>query len=382
MPGVRAIPVTVGTTLIILAGMNGQSTTGVLIFENRLSRFIGRISYSLYLWHWPIVVFYEFNTVHTDIFEKLALLLASLSIGAISWWLIEMPFSRIPIGRPGKIVAFGDLASAMLVAISFLILATGGFEWRFSPEQVAIARPATDQDGEGTNQADCFLKTSKMKSLELFDFDSCVDDSSVGGKILLIGDSHMNSVAPGFREVFSETSISQVGASKCRPMVMSQGDSTCLNLMNFVTETLLKSGSLETLILAARWKFSEIEEISSNLEKINGYVKRVIFIGPIVEYRQSLPRLLAFNSLDDQEGVKKWSKIEEKRALDAAMKVAIMNIENVKYVSIIDAMCDGAQCMHFSKDGRPIQTDYGHLSWAGAVDVVRRFRTMGYLEGL
>ena len=178
-----------------------------------------------------------------------------------------MPISRIPIGRPGKIVALGGLASAMLVATSFLILATGGFEWRFSPEQVEIARLATDQDGKGTNQAACFLKTSKMKSIELFDFASCVDDSSVGGKILLIGDSHMNSVAPGFREFFSESSISQVGASQCRPMVTSQGDSTCLKLMNFVTETLLKSGSFETLILAARWKFSEIGHLEKSLRR-------------------------------------------------------------------------------------------------------------------
>jgi hypothetical protein len=85
-------------------------------------RFLGKISYSLYLWHWPILILgglYLYGPVQQPLDPGVALALAALSVpvAAVSWFLIEEPFRRgaIPLPRPSRVVAVG-LAVMLIVA--------------------------------------------------------------------------------------------------------------------------------------------------------------------------------------------------------------------------------------------------------------------------
>ncbi len=55
-PGLAALLPVTGATLVIVGGLHGPTAPGRVLLSNPLSRYLGRISYSLYLWHWPLLV--------------------------------------------------------------------------------------------------------------------------------------------------------------------------------------------------------------------------------------------------------------------------------------------------------------------------------------
>jgi peptidoglycan/LPS O-acetylase OafA/YrhL len=104
-PGAAALLPTAATALLIVGGITER-----LPFPNRalcLSplRFIGRISYSVYLWHWPLVVFAValYPTVSRTVQMRLLILLVTLAVATLSYYLVERPGRRIGVhGRPDR----------------------------------------------------------------------------------------------------------------------------------------------------------------------------------------------------------------------------------------------------------------------------------------
>lgn len=96
-PGYYALIPTLGCIFILLAGSSsaGQATIGKLILENKVAVWLGRISYSLYLVHWPIIVFYSYTNSDALSFTDVAILVsAMLIIGSIFHYGIEKKFYR------------------------------------------------------------------------------------------------------------------------------------------------------------------------------------------------------------------------------------------------------------------------------------------------
>jgi len=120
-PGMAAIIPTIAGVLLIVSGQE-RTGPGVLL---RLApvRFLGKISYSLYLWHWPILILGGIWLVGPlgTISAKQALALAAVAVpvAAASWLLIEEPFRRgqIPLPRPSRVVGVG-LAAMLAVAVA------------------------------------------------------------------------------------------------------------------------------------------------------------------------------------------------------------------------------------------------------------------------
>src|SRR5262249_5400727 len=93
-PGVAALLPCLGTALLIYIGQSGPSPVGALL-SLRGPVFVGLISYSLYLWHWPLIVFARYVS-----FEQLSLALrgvlvvAATTLAILSWRYLEMPIRR------------------------------------------------------------------------------------------------------------------------------------------------------------------------------------------------------------------------------------------------------------------------------------------------
>ena len=96
-PGLPALVPCLGTVLIIVAGETGTSVVGRLLSMKPLV-FIGLISYSLYLYHWPIIVFQQISMIQfrhaSDRTINTTILLFSLLIATLSWRLVESPFRK------------------------------------------------------------------------------------------------------------------------------------------------------------------------------------------------------------------------------------------------------------------------------------------------
>ena len=97
-PGVLALVPTMGAVLILLSGSGEQPDRASVgaILATRLPVYIGDISYSLYLWHWPLIVFFAAwtKTPHISARQGLGLLLVSLMLSALSAHFVEERFRR------------------------------------------------------------------------------------------------------------------------------------------------------------------------------------------------------------------------------------------------------------------------------------------------
>ena len=83
--------------------------------------FVGLVSYSLYLWHWPIIAFYtHINTCYNTAVERVALVLASVALSVVSWQLVEIPFRRRDIiGSRALVLSLAAISISSMAARRF-----------------------------------------------------------------------------------------------------------------------------------------------------------------------------------------------------------------------------------------------------------------------
>ncbi|MGD0122376.1 MAG: acyltransferase family protein [Candidatus Limnocylindrales bacterium] len=150
-PGMAALVPTIAGVLLIASGPESMGP-GVLLRLMPI-RFLGKISYSLYLWHWPILILGGFYLVGPldSISPEQAVALAALSIpvATLSWFFVEEPFRRgvIPLPRPSRVVAIGVAAMLAIAVVGTgldfsaqsALAALGGPDPTATPAATAIA---------------------------------------------------------------------------------------------------------------------------------------------------------------------------------------------------------------------------------------------------
>ncbi len=141
VPGLAALPPALGAAAIIISG---ETRLARALLQNPVSVFLGRISYSLYLVHWPIVVFYKYALGDPlSPVDQAVVLALSIALGWASWRFIETPF-RKPRAGSGAFQArrfAGVTLAAMVVAAGAGAHAwrTNGWPWRYDPDIAGMA---------------------------------------------------------------------------------------------------------------------------------------------------------------------------------------------------------------------------------------------------
>ncbi|BBU43912.1 hypothetical protein PPTS312_18270 [Pseudomonas putida] len=132
-PGLISAVPTVGVALLIAAG-NFSSTAVNSLFSLRPLVAIGLISFSLYLWHWPVLAFYRYAMGEPDLMGGLMCLVIMVVMTLFSYFGIENPFRHS--GAPAKAYALSGLLLATGV-LSIVAINSNGLIKLFSPENYA-----------------------------------------------------------------------------------------------------------------------------------------------------------------------------------------------------------------------------------------------------
>jgi hypothetical protein len=121
MPGVAAILPVAGAVAFIAAG---RVPVLERLWATRPIRFIGDTSYSLYLWHWPIIVFArDLTGAPIGLLTGTLVIVASFTISTVSYLVIEQPLRRVRIHRPLRVIAIGAGAILMAVGVGIVPIA-------------------------------------------------------------------------------------------------------------------------------------------------------------------------------------------------------------------------------------------------------------------
>lgn len=206
-PGWYALIPTIATAILI-------ATPGSLFNRQVLSWspfvFIGRISYSWYLWHWPLFFLNRILAPDGKGLPPLALLALSLIPAVASWRWVEQPFRRRVLGETAVLARYG--AVAVLIALPALVFfMTDGWPGRFSPTVRQMSRTVSEA------RADPCLAPYGAVSPQ--DPATCLP-ASAGPRVLVLGDSHGSAIAPGFKALAAREGFGfgQIAKSSCPPL--------------------------------------------------------------------------------------------------------------------------------------------------------------------
>jgi peptidoglycan/LPS O-acetylase OafA/YrhL len=215
-PGLTALPPCLGTAALIWANTSSSRDSQRGWTANALSWspmvFIGLISYSLYLWHWPVICFSSYWAVSEfTATEKWGIILASFLFAAASWKFVETPFRKKGNSMPAKapILAFVSI-SFILGAVGFFFDAEEGVPSRL-PEQ---ARQILNEVKE-RQQRRVENRTHSGNSLSDLINDILPrlnPESSDSPQFLVWGDSHAKVAEHAFKEIAIEKGIQGVSA--------------------------------------------------------------------------------------------------------------------------------------------------------------------------
>jgi peptidoglycan/LPS O-acetylase OafA/YrhL len=145
-PGVATLFPCGGTALIIWANSRAMTSAGKIL-SLRPIVFVGLVSYSLYLWHWPILMFASYwSFSNPSALHQMSLLFLSFIVAVLSWKFIETPFrKRLILKTRGQIFSFAGVTFAILMAAGIVVDQGRGFPSRFSPQALAYASGSADQ---------------------------------------------------------------------------------------------------------------------------------------------------------------------------------------------------------------------------------------------
>ncbi len=198
-PGYAAVLPCLGAALLIFSNSPSPNSTGLLLGTKPLV-FIGKISYSLYLWHWPAIVFLKYTFIsEVSSFHLVGALVFSFVIAVLSWKYIETPFRKKSYcGKRKQLFAVAAVLSVLFIVTGTILYKTDGVPGRF-PEYVSkhqkIRSPFDHTGG--------LAQLSKNGTLPVIG----AEGESARGSMLVWGDSHMGALLPVFDKLGKEHGI-------------------------------------------------------------------------------------------------------------------------------------------------------------------------------
>jgi peptidoglycan/LPS O-acetylase OafA/YrhL len=336
----------------------------------------GLISYSLYLWHWPLLVFAQFLRPALSVGEILAIVGATFALAALSLRFIERPFRRRSGGVPFRTVllAWGG-CSALFVAIVVAVRATGGLPQRYSPATLSFLDAAAEL---GVTPRPCENPaTTHFLSGAVCPLGGV---APAGMSEVVWGDSHGEVFAAPLDSMFAAHGmhgmISIYGG--CLPLIGYEppGKANCRPFNDSVMK-LIQANTIRDVVLIGRWSDYKGDRarferaVNSTLAPLLANHIHVYAVEDVPRYTGDVPRRLALAAILGEDAAHVGTDSAAYVVQDSVPALVFAAEERagrVRWIHMKDAMCSGARCVT-GEHGRSLYSDSDHLSRAGASKV-------------
>lgn len=364
-PGIQSIMVcaAVGVALFCFDGAGGA----IRGFGFAPLLYIGRISYGLYLWHWPpLVLFYMQTGRAARPLEAALLMIIALGCASVSFHLIENPIRRARmIGSARGILRMIVVGSVSVAAVALVLIRTDGLIVRY-PKEIRPFFAAAGERGA--------FRCSRLHVLLNPADEFCPLTGPMagrGGGVLILGDSH----ADVLKEVLAD-----VGEASHLPVYLTVRN---CNLGRFGSLAFCHDGVLDSVVAQAgedgitdviaisNWEMGEFnsQSLRRDIAKLTGaglrvHVMEVVPNDPSYDPKERARAALAGASLR-MDGISLESYRRSTRAQrDLFAEVAAEFPGQVSVLSPADYLCGEGACA-YSHDGVPYYLDSNHLTFTG-----------------
>jgi hypothetical protein len=337
------------------------------VLASRPLVWIGLISYPLYLWHWPLLVFGEtIKFQPLTLVERELILLASALLAWATYRFVEIPFR---FGRPSPRKMAGLGAGMVMIALAGIAVVWGrGFDFRLPPEIRAMASVRTESFKWRFHE--CLLDLGKESSFA----DTCVERDR-RPLMLVWGDSTAGALLPGLRKA-QEThnfAIAQLTSSSCIPALGADiaGVPNC-RAMNDKVFSLIREIKPDIVLLHGTWE-KHLDNVAQTVAALKQQTNaRVVVLGGVPWWRRGLPSEVLRHFMLHRALIPQRSpNAEQSNVYDAVMRARLEPL-GAEFISALDVFCNAEGCLTRIGDAAADITvsDQVHITEKGSIYLI------------
>ncbi len=387
-PDINALLPCIAAALLLAFG---TAPVSGLLLRNPLSIFIGKISYALYLVHWPVVVLYKHISFQDVVVgnTRIALIVLTFVLAIALHYLVENRFrTPAPAHQPRRFrrAALWLSAPVLVVISSVHAYSTDGWSARFDKHVIAAIG---DVDAKQLLRRE-FIEEADSTSNTPFDEGRTV-------RLLVMGDSH---ATDGFNALFLANPVPETvsvrrleiddvclylfvdGAVSVEPQTVQK---RCRDHLAYLRASPLLDDATH-VVLSTRWEEGSFDYLRVFVDYLRSRENTVIVMGRTGEFK-SVPSLVLKNGLNSATPA--LLAQDRDTSLDELNETlrALSDSLGLVFVDKVPYLCseDRTSCDVVDENGKILYTDYGHWSMEGAryfgARIWRDQKFMGMLVG-
>lgn len=364
-PGPQSIIACFATAALILTAATNQQSSRLLTLKSL--KYLGKISYSLYLWHWPPIVFYYLAVGEAPSFWPATLLLTAAVAGAIaSFHLVEQPIRRkVLFSSTSSLFWMIGLTAFATFSIGIAMIHSKGLLFRY-PAQIQPFFAASQERG-GFRCGQWFVLNNPSAEFCKLTKSAASDTKAV----LILGDSHADVLKELLAEIADSANIPLYLTVRNCDLGWYGSLSFC---SNDIFEKIIKQARRDGITDVLAISYWEAENFSAtslthDIQKLVGSGIRVHVVSTVPNDESYDPRTRAKSALNGMRlnfsGISREkhesNASAEKKIFDEAIQ---RDDTNVKFVDPAPFFCSTGECK-WHKDGIPYYLDSNHLTFTG-----------------
>ena len=399
-PYYGALMPVLGTGLVLLAA--GQSKS--VWIDNPVTQALGRWSYSIYLWHWPIIVFLLYRFAEVTPVLLVAGFAVSVLCGFLSYRCIELPAKNFFKSRKARLVfGFYAVTLVVVIGIAMLIKTSDGAAYRFvDNERLMLAQAGKDRAMPKQRGADGGRCGFDRDTATL---EPCIIGDEVEISFIVLGDSHAGSIAGAVLDSYRQRSSDGLAAGyllahQCptifgAELKFKNRNNNCgafyrqvfelikespqgvrLYIVNRYAATLYGANEKSDIVFGVRYDDAVLDGLPPEEAYAQEFTKTLCVFGdlrstslfaPIPEIGVDVPATLIRRAVFDLPGeevvLPRQDYVARTGLVSGILEVASEQC-GVTYIDTADTFCDADSC-YASEGGRPLYLDDDHLNKAG-----------------
>jgi hypothetical protein len=326
---------------------------------------IGLISFPLYLWHWPALVWVRtYGPANPSAATVIAVLLCSVAAASATYLLVERPLRSVRVNL-GHVSAAASASLVALGAAGAVVSATDGVPGRLPPEVQALVKK--EPPPPSWRLGKCLLEEVPEDAGAMFG--DCGGDQTP--TVALLGDSHSGALYPALSLEAARAGygVAEYASAGCSPWVNRMAAPKCAVLFKAAMER-IRITRPEVVVLHAHWaRYPKREPLLETITTLRAYgVRRIVVIGPVPTWPDRLNVLIGSHwqrhrSLPSDFMAEKSNG----PAIESELR-GIASRAGVPFVSAREPLCDTFGCLAIMRGGQPpvAYIDDNHLSESGA----------------
>ena len=375
-PGYNALWPTLGTAMVIYAGLHQTRTLTARLLSLPVMVFLGGISYSLYLWHWPPVALLHYQLIELTWANRLGLILVVVALSWLSYRFVENRYRHRPWSFKKSFMVFIFVPLLIIWAIQSTIRIADDLSFRISEERRELYTIIAQN-----NAADLYKRCFKGDPTEFNKGKACLfgaEPENGQPDAMLIGDSHAIALLGFVEQLIGERHSMLVVTRASTPFVIPEHSANAFGDPEKTERNIALAEYLQqrpmTVFVNAWWSaYLQSDAFQryfvDTVDWLHSQGHNVILIEDVPElpsssYAECLLKNMDDCSIDAVEAEAQLSNFNRfKQTVQA-------RFPDITWINPKKVLCDESRCQTVL-NGIPLYRDESHLNHVGSTEIGR-----------